>query len=139
MGKIRDFYTGLPLVTGVESTLATIYALHLGELFDYEVQYPKSILARRSAQTVAERMRMAYLGWAEFAQDKPSLEYGMRLGNYTAAMYGLNKKDEGDAQELAVEKAELQVLEPGFPKISALITVADASTVGAAGTLSSWA
>jgi len=143
MNPIRNYYVKLPLACGVDEELASEFERHLGELYDIDGRRKDGPLARKPGQTVAERMDLAFAGWMDKAEDYEGIEYGYRLGIYIPKMYGLNKKGEGDAHELAVEKAELMVLQPKFPKISALMTVADASTVGllvngVAGPLTSW-
>lgn len=142
MNLIRNYYVKLPEACEVTKELATEFERHLGELYDIDARSEDGPLSRRKNQPVAERMDLAFAGWLDYASYKSS-EYGYRLGIYIAAMYGLNAKGKGDAQELAVEKAELLVLEPAFPRISALMTVADASTVGLLvngvdGPLTSW-
>ncbi len=142
MNQIRNYYVKLPLACDVDEELAAEFERHLGELYDIDGRRLVGPLARKFGELVTERMHLAFAGWPKYAEWK-SYEYGKRLGNYIAAMYGLNAKGEGDAQELAIEKAELQGFELAFPRIKALMTVADASTVGllvngVAGPLSSW-
>ena len=128
MSKIRDFYTRLPEACGVPEDLAAIYADHLGQLFDHEAKNPESVLARKLGQSVAGRLKPAFAGWDEFAQ-VPEVEYGKRLAIYAAAMYGWNSKDDGDPDELETEREYLASYEPEFPKIAALMTVDEASTL----------
>jgi len=138
MNPIRNYYVKLPLACGVDEELAAEFERHLGALYDIDARI--GAFDRKPGQSVENRMRLAWIGWEDLVvlAYLKSLIYGKRLGIFMAASYAYNKKKEGDAFELDTEASELRILEPNFPKISALMTVSDASTVGLAGPLSSW-
>lgn len=125
-GKIRDFFTGLPAACGVPKEVAELYAHHLGGVFDLEKKDPGSVFARKPGQTVAERMAPAFDGWTRYAYDLPAVEYARDLAVYVAKRDLYNRKGEGDLAELKKEEDHLKANEPMFPRISALLTVADA-------------
>jgi hypothetical protein len=73
-------------------------------------------------------MLPAFVAWAEFA-DSESLAYAIDLMVYAADCYGIAKAGLEHPQNLIDARYGLEAREAAHPEISALFTVAEASTL----------
>jgi len=126
--KLRDFWVGLPAACGLPPGWAEIEGKRNGELFDWEVLNHDSVLRRVSGQTSRQRLARAFSGWEDLA-DTHVVEYAKRLAELVDRASHANSVGKDDIIVQA-EAATLRVLEPGFPTVSALMTVDEAVVQG---------
>lgn len=122
MSIIRDLWVGLPAACGVPDGLAKWDGERNGGWFDFEKENPGSILKRVPGQTSRQRLAPAFKGWKHLG-DAHVVEYAERFTAFLDSCIQFNSKSIGSEIEIQAEAATLRVLEPGFPTISALMTV----------------
>ncbi len=130
MTTLKEYFSKGPEVCGVSTEIAEEYARHLGALFIIEKNNHESQMARKSDESVTERMELAYEGWSRFVTNPDVFDFFADLGNFAAASYGFNKYAIGDKEELAEIKAYLQSQAELFPEVTDMMTVEEASMVG---------
>lgn len=122
MSIVHEFVKGLPFACGVPKEIADIEGDRLGRLYVYDAHNPDSVFNRQPGQTERQRLSRAFAGWSDLAHPA-ILEYAERLLCLAAKASAFNSKGIGNEIEIQAEAATMRVFEPGFPTVSALMTV----------------